>query len=111
TLELLRNVQKMHKNVVLGPMAYFGHQLLSLNPFEFLVWGAGLVWLFSPAGRRFRVLACTYVALFALFVLFKGKDYYLFPIYPMLMAAAAVAFAQWTIRRPVIRPALVLSIL
>ncbi|HEV2961015.1 MAG TPA: glycosyltransferase family 39 protein [Candidatus Angelobacter sp.] len=111
TIELLRNVQRMHKNVVLGPVAYFGHQLLSLNPLEFLVWGAGLVWLFSPAGRRFRVLAWTYVALFALFVLFKGKDYYLFPIYPMLMAAGAVAWEQWSQRRTWIRPVLVMVIL
>ncbi len=111
TLELLRNVQKTHKNVVLGPLAYFGHQLLSLNPFEFLVWGAGLAWLFSPAGRRFRVLAWTYVALFALFVIFKGKDYYLFPIYPMLMAAGAVAWEQWSIRRTWVRPVLVLLVL
>src|SRR5205807_7407909 len=111
TLELLRNVQKMHKNVVLGPMAYFGHQLISLNPFEFLVWGAGLVWLFSPAGRRFRVLAFTYVALFVLFLLFKGKDYYLFPIYPMLMAAGAVAWEQWSAKRTWMRPALVTVIL
>lgn len=111
TVELLRNVQKMHKNVVLGPVAFFGHQLLSLNPLEFLVWGGGLAWLFSPAGRRFRILAWTYASLFALFVLFKGKDYYLFPIYPMLMAAGAVAWEQWSQQRTWMRPALVTVIL
>src|SRR5204862_938953 len=85
-------------NEVLGPLAYFGHQILLLNPLEFLVWGAGLIWLFT-SGKRFRVIGWTYIALFILFVVFKGKDYYLLPIYPMLFAAGAVAWEHWTQRR------------
>ena len=111
TIELLSNVQKTHKNVVLGPVAYMGRQLLSLNPFEFLVWGVGLIWLFTAAGRRFRILAWTYLALFVLFVLFKGKDYYLFPIYPMLFAAGAVGWEQWSEKRNWMRPVVVVMIL
>ncbi|HLJ89067.1 MAG TPA: glycosyltransferase family 39 protein [Candidatus Angelobacter sp.] len=108
TLELLRNVQKIGKNVVLGPGEYFLHQVLFMSPLSILVWGAALVWLFLPVGRRFRVLGWIYLALLALFIAMKGKDYYLYPIYPMLFAAGAVAWEQWTQQRDWLRPPLVI---
>jgi hypothetical protein len=104
TYELLRNVQKVHKNVVLGPGEYFARQVLAFNPLLLIVWGAGLVVCFMR--RQWRVLGWTYVVLFAIMVALKGKDYYFFPIHPMLIAAGAVAWEQWSAVRRWLRPVL-----
>jgi hypothetical protein len=97
TYELLQNIAHSGKNVVLGPGQYFLRQVVMLEPFGAPLWLAGLVWLFfARGGKRWRVLAWTYVILFVLFVAMKAKDYYLGPAYPMLFAAGAVALERWT---------------
>ncbi|MEO8725593.1 MAG: glycosyltransferase family 39 protein [Acidobacteriaceae bacterium] len=97
TYELLRNVQKTHKNIVLGPGAYFAQQVLTMGPLSFVVWGVGLVCCFLRP--RWRVLGWTYVALFVIMVALKGKNYYFFPIAPMVMAAGAVVWEKWSAAR------------
>jgi hypothetical protein len=91
TWELLNNVKNSTKNIVVGPLEYFGQQILLMNPIAFPLWFGGLLWLlFSAKARPYRVLAWTYVAAFAIFVALKGKHYYLAPSYPMLVAAGSV---------------------
>jgi Dolichyl-phosphate-mannose-protein mannosyltransferase len=51
---------------------------------------AGLCYFLSENGRRFRMLAWMYVIPLALFLIAKGRGYYLAPAYPMLYAAGAV---------------------
>jgi hypothetical protein len=52
---------------------------------------AGLWFFFFTAeGKRFRVLGWMYVVPLLLFLLLRGRDYYLAPAYPMLYAAGAV---------------------
>jgi dolichyl-phosphate-mannose-protein mannosyltransferase len=51
---------------------------------------AGLYYFFSKNGRRFRMLGWMYVIPLALFLIAKGRGYYLAPAYPMLYAAGAV---------------------
>ena len=91
TLELLQNVQKSGKNVVLSPLEFVGRQLLMLGPPAALVWIAG-IWYFLTGknGRRFRFLGICYLALLVIMIFLKAKDYYLAPVYPMLFAAGAV---------------------
>lgn len=88
TLELLRNVAQSHKNVELGPLAFLGEQLMILLPVSALVWIAGLWYCVRRPDLRF--LAVCYVALLAIMIALKGKNYYLAPIYPMLFAAGGV---------------------
>ncbi len=66
---------------------------------------AGLYfYLFSNAGRRFRVLGWMFVTPLFLFLLGKGRGYYLAPAYPMLYAAGVVSWQAWLRRfRPVWR--------
>jgi hypothetical protein len=66
------------------------------NPVTVPLWGSGLWSLFATsAGKRYRMLGWMYVVpLVALFVA-KGRDYYLSPAFPMLMAAGAVWGEQW----------------
>lgn len=97
TLEDLRNVKAMHKNVELPPLPFLKQQIMMLNPFNAIVWLAGLgFFLFHPQGSRFRFLGFTYLIFLAVMMLLKGKDYYLAPIYPMLFAAGAVLWEKWT---------------
>ncbi|MGI8787154.1 MAG: glycosyltransferase family 39 protein, partial [Pyrinomonadaceae bacterium] len=88
TLELLRNVQTSGKNVVMSPPAFFLSQILAMMPTAFPVWLAGLWFLLADKnGRRFRFLGIAYIVLLALMIYLKAKDYYLVPVYPMLLAA------------------------
>jgi Dolichyl-phosphate-mannose-protein mannosyltransferase len=57
---------------------------------------AGLYFYFFPkAGRPFRALAWMFLIPLLLFIVGKGRGYYLAPAYPMLYAAGAVAWQTW----------------
>lgn len=97
TLELLQNVQKSGKNVVLSPPAFVWQQIFTLLPFTAPVWIAGLWYLLADKeGKRFRFLGIAYLVTLALMIFLKAKDYYLVPIYPMLFAAGAVWWENLT---------------
>jgi hypothetical protein len=57
------------------------------------LWIAGLVGYLW--GRRYRLLAWMYLIPLVLFVVGKGRGYYLGGAYPMLMAMGAVVGARW----------------
>jgi dolichyl-phosphate-mannose-protein mannosyltransferase len=60
------------------------------------LWLAGLVaFLFAPALKPYRFVALMYLTPLFLFVIAKGRGYYLAPAYPMLLAAGAVAEEKW----------------
>lgn len=92
TLEDLGNVRRSGKNVVLGPAEFVGQQILMMHPVLLPLWLGGLAWLFRGAGGRYRLLGWTYVVFFGLLFALRGKNYYLAPIYSMLLAAGAVGF-------------------
>jgi hypothetical protein len=99
TLEDLENVRRSGKNVVLGPGAFVWQQILSMNPLLFPVWVAGLIWFLRE--RRWRLLGLMFAVFFVVMFLMHAKDYYLFPMYPMLFAGGgAVVFERWLARRP-----------
>jgi len=57
---------------------------------------AGLYYyFFARDGKRFRMLGWMYVVTLLLFVVAKGRSYYLAPAYPMLYAAGAVWGEGW----------------
>jgi len=70
-----------------------GQFLICANLFAAPLWIAGL--LFFLRDRRYRLLAWMYLIPLALFVLGKGRGYYLAAAYPMLMAMGAVAAERW----------------
>jgi hypothetical protein len=114
TLELLNNIHRSNKNVVLGPLGYLRDQILLMNPISFPIWLAGLVWfLFSRGAKAYRAMGWTYVVMLVLFVALKGKDYYLVPIYPVLFAGGAIVLDRWMkgTRRAWLKPAIVVLLL
>jgi len=116
TFELLSNVAKSDKNLVLGPWPYLKSNLDSLGMLTALVWIPGLIWcLWLKGGKRFRALGWTWIFSFALFIALKGKTYYLTPVYPMLFASGSVAIESWFVRmrRPLqlaLKPALAIIV-
>ncbi|HEX4543931.1 MAG TPA: glycosyltransferase family 39 protein [Candidatus Acidoferrum sp.] len=104
TLEDLRNVKAMHKNIDLPPLRFIGAQLMLLDPLHALIWLPGLAFvLFHRQAKHSRFLGFTYLALLAVMMALHGKDYYLAPIYPMLFAAGAVFWEKFIESRPRLR--------
>jgi hypothetical protein len=110
TIEDLQNVKREGKNVVLPPLAFVKQQILTMQPILFPVWLCGLVWFLWE--RRWRLLGATFVVFFVTMEVQHAKDYYLFPIYPMLFAGGAAAIERWVRGRAAwMKPALVVVIL
>lgn len=70
--------------------------LVCANPLTAPLWIAGIYSLLrSPRFRSFRILAWMAIVPFVLFVIARGRGYYMGPVYPMLLAAGAVQFVAW----------------
>jgi hypothetical protein len=93
TLEDLENVRREGKNVILGPLAFVREQVFAAGPILFPVWLTGAIWLVWQ--RRWRMLGLIFVVFFVTMEVQHGKNYYLFPIYPMVFAAGGVAIERW----------------
>src|ERR1700694_3336496 len=108
--QLMHNIKADGRDVVLSPAAYFAQQVLIVHPILAPIWIAGvLAFLFSARLKPYRFLGWCYLATFTVFVVLKGKNYYLGPIYPVYLAAGAVVFESFIARsRQVwLKPALV----
>ena len=89
--ELIHNIRAEGRDVVLGPLDYFVQQTLLVNPLTAPIWLTGLfALLFSKRLKPYRVLGWCYLVCYAFFFVSHGKNYYLAPVYPMLLAAGAV---------------------
>lgn len=66
------------------------------NPATLPLWFAGLWYVFAvPDGKRYRLLGWMYVIPLLAFFVASGRDYYLAPAYPTLLAAGAVWGEKW----------------
>ncbi len=113
-IELMRNIKASGRDVALSPFEYFAQQVLLMHPLTAPLWIAGLgALLFGARLRRYRALGISYLAAFTVFVVLKGKNYYLAPIYPMLLAGGAVVFEEAIerARQRWLRPAIILLLL
>jgi hypothetical protein len=70
---------------------------------------AGLWFVFArPEGKPWRMIGWMYVLTLAAFLAARGRDYYLAPAYPMLLAAGAAWGEKWLRSLPTERQARVL---
>lgn len=96
TLDFLKYI---HARDVRGGKAdgFLLHQLwVDANPVTLPIWLAGLYYFFFvPEGKRYRAIGWMYVITLALFAIAKGRDYYVSPAYPMLLAGGAAWFEGW----------------
>ena len=84
-----------HRNVNLPPMQFLGAQAVLHNPLNLVFALCGVVFLFSPATRRFRALAWTFIAFIVLMFALHARDYYLAAAFPPMFVAGAVAVERW----------------
>lgn len=60
-----------------------------------LVWIAGLIWLlFAKRSANFRVFGLIYLTVLAIFLIMRGKSYYMAGLYPFLFAAGGVTWER-----------------
>jgi hypothetical protein len=92
-LQLMRGIRAEGRDVVLPLPEYFVQQTLLVNLLSAPLWLTGLLaLLIRERFRPYRFLGWSYVVCFTVFFLLHGKNYYLAPVYPMLLAAGAVVF-------------------
>jgi hypothetical protein len=97
----LVNVKRM--NIVIDQMLMF--------TFSALVWVAGLIWLLrSGSAKKFRVFGYVYVSVLLIFLLLRGKSYYMAGLYPILFAAGGVSW-EMSMKRKASRVFLILIII
>jgi 4-amino-4-deoxy-L-arabinose transferase-like glycosyltransferase len=93
-----------HLNASLSPPQYVAAQLLITHPLLMPVWVIGLVGLLRRADARFLGLA--YLVLIVQMIALHAKHYYPGDVYPIPIAAGAVAIEAWTARAIWWRPLL-----
>jgi hypothetical protein len=90
-VQLMHNIRADGRDVVLPLPQFFFQQMMLIDPITAPIWIRGLVALFVlPGLKPYRVLAWCYLVCFTVFFVLHGKNYYLSPVYPMLLAAGAV---------------------
>src|ERR1700733_7409877 len=90
-LELMHNIRAEGRDVILPLPQYFFQQTLLVHPLTAPIWLTGLFALFfSTRLKPYRCLGWCYLVCFSVLFILHGKNYYLAPVYPMLLAAGAV---------------------
>ena len=94
SLDFLKHIHA--RDIRIGRTKNFLPEQLELTLLGVPLWLAGLYYyLVSPKGSRFRILGWMYLVPLALFVIAKGRGYYLAAAYPMLYAGGSVLGEQW----------------
>jgi Dolichyl-phosphate-mannose-protein mannosyltransferase len=110
-IELMHNIRASGRDIVRGPLAFLGEQLLMMSPLNFPIWLAGLLFLFfGREGKRYRVLGWAFLVVLAAVMMLHGKDYYSATAYPMLLAAGAVAIERAASSRRWLKPVTVAAL-
>ncbi|MBA3765616.1 MAG: glycosyltransferase family 39 protein [Acidobacteria bacterium] len=115
TIEVLRNADK-NQNLPFSPWGFLMGQIALTHPLTVPIWLSGLFfYFFTDEGRPYRSLGWIYVSMFLLFVVLRGKVYYLAPIYPVLLAPGALLIESfirgrsWNWLKPVTVAVLILG--
>jgi len=113
-LELMHNIRAEGRDVILPAGEYFFQQTLLVHPLAAPLWLAGLLaLLFARQLKPYRGLGIAYLVCYAVLFALHGKNYYLTPIYPMLLAAGAVVAENAFSRRGLawLKPAVAIVLL
>jgi 4-amino-4-deoxy-L-arabinose transferase-like glycosyltransferase len=90
TLEFFAHI-RAHKNYPVSWFEFVAMQFAVVHPCIFPIAIAGTLWLLRDRGAaRLRLVGWTYVVLFGVLAGLRAKFYYLFPIYPVMLAAGGI---------------------
>jgi hypothetical protein len=94
SLEFLRHIHE--RDIRIGRTRDFLPDQLKITLFAFPLAVAGLCFFFGAGdGRRFRAAGLIYVVPLILFLIARGRGYYLAPGYPLLYAGGSVMLERW----------------
>jgi hypothetical protein len=97
TLEFMHNATE-YKNLSLSPFAFLSQLAIGLNPFTLPLWLSGLAYLFfSRHVKEFRFLGWTTMVFLLVYMVQNSKAYYVLPIFPIVLAAGAVAVERFSL--------------
>jgi 4-amino-4-deoxy-L-arabinose transferase-like glycosyltransferase len=99
-LELQANIRADGRNVVLSPLAFWSQETLSMLPLTLPIWLVGFWFVFfTEKGKSYRVLGWACLITFAIIFTLNPRIYYLWPAFPILLAAGSVLWESW-LNRP-----------
>jgi hypothetical protein len=94
SLDFLKHIHE--RDVRIGRTRNFLPDQFTMTFLAVPLWMLGLYFcLLSSIGRRYRTIAWMYIVPLTIFVIAKGRGYYLLAAYPMLYAAGAVSGERW----------------
>ena len=115
-LELQANIRHSGRNVPFGFLGFFGQEIFTMLPLTFPIWLGGLwFFFFSKQGKPYRALGWAWVFTAGVIFTMNPRVYYLYPAFPLLLAAGGVTWELWLVS-PRVRwlkvtyPALMLAI-
>ena len=98
-LELMRNIHASGRDVVLSPGEFLWQQILMMTPATPPFWLGGLYLYFSAEGKKFLAFGWAFIFTTGFFLLAHGKNYYSAPVYPLVLAAGAVATENFLLKK------------
>jgi hypothetical protein len=94
-LELQANIRASGRDVPLGPLQFFGQEILLMHPLTLPIWLGGLwFYFFTETGKRFRAIGWAWIFTAAVIVVMSPRVYYLFPAFPVVFAGGGVFWEQ-----------------
>jgi hypothetical protein len=102
-LEFEGHSRQSDSRILRGPVSFVLDQMRIMNPILTPLWLAGLAWFFTKRGRALRCIGIAAVLVFLLLLATQAKNYYVSPIYPVLLTAGSIFLERWFTRRAWLR--------
>ncbi len=98
-LQHLHHVAASNRDVIRKPVDFLLDQMMIMEPLTAPLWIGGVAWLLLGRQRaRYGVFGWTFVVVLCAFVALRGKNYYVSPIYPIVLASGSIALEELTER-------------
>lgn len=94
-LEFERHSRMSDSRILRGPISFLLDQMRIMNPLLTPLWLAGLAWFFTKGGRMLRCIGIAAAFVILLLLVMQAKNYYVSPIYPVLLAGGSIFLERW----------------
>jgi hypothetical protein len=99
-LPVIDHMKALHKDESTSTLQFLIEQIINLHPLNLPIWVAGILYFFfNEKGRKYQMLVWVYIIALMIFLLMKGKSYYLAPAYPVLFAGGSMIIEMWLFRK------------
>ncbi len=102
-LEFERHSRESDSRILRGPISFLIDQATIMNPAIAPLWLAGMAWFFAKGGKTLRCVGLAAAFVILLLLAIQAKNYYVSPVYPVLLAAGAIHLERLLTRRAWLR--------